>query len=98
MLLLSGRANMQCSVCRCDPGGCPLITQAGARNGFAEPRDRGPKSGLSRPQSAAETPGLLFEPPKMPGNCRLFGRDQEQPVGIELRGGPGRIRTSNQFV
>jgi hypothetical protein len=32
-------------------------------------------------------PGLLFEPPKMPGNCRLFRTDQEQPVGIELRGG-----------
>ena len=34
----------------------------------------------------------------MPAKRGLFGRDQEQPVGIELRGGPGRIRTSNQFV
>jgi hypothetical protein len=28
-------------------------------------------------------------PAKMPANCGLLGRDQEQPVGIELRGGPG---------
>jgi hypothetical protein len=35
---------------------------------------------------------------EMPANCGLFGRDQERPVGIELRGGPGRTRTSNQTV
>ena len=87
MLLPSGRANTRCSVCRCDPGRCSFITQAGARNGFAEPRDRGPKSGLSRPQPAAETAGLPFEPAKMPANCALLGRDQDQSVGIELRGG-----------
>ena len=48
---------------------------------------------LSRPQQAAETAGLPFEPAKIPANCGLFGRDQEQPVGIELRGGPGSCRT-----
>jgi hypothetical protein len=30
--------------------------------------------------------------------CGLFVRDQETPVHIGLRGGPGRIRTSNQTV
>ena len=47
---------------------------------------------LPRPQQAAETAGLPFEPAKIPANCGLFGRDQEQPVGIELRGGPERCR------
>src|SRR4029077_8512768 len=48
--------------------------------------------------AAGETASLPFEPAKMPANCGLFGRDQERPVGIELRGGPGRTRTSNQTV
>jgi hypothetical protein len=73
------RANTQCSVCRFDPVRS-FITQAGARNGFAEPGDRGPKSGLSRPQPAAETAGLPFELAKMHANCRLFGRDQKLPI------------------
>src|SRR6266446_8207667 len=95
MLLPSGRANTRCSVCGSDPGRCSFITQAGARNGFAEPRDRAPNSGLSRPQPAAETASLPFEPAKMPANCGLFGRDQERPVGIELRGGGcSAVRTS----
>ena len=98
MLRPSGRANTRCSVCGSDPGRCSFITQAGARNGFAEPRDRAPNSGLSRPQPAAETASLPFEPAKMPANCGLFGRDQERPVGIELRGGAGRTQTSNQTV
>src|ERR1700704_5822709 len=59
MLLPSGPANTRCSVCRC-------ATQPGARNGFAEPRDRQPKSTLSRPQPAAETAGPAFEPRKRP--------------------------------
>src|SRR5260370_37618876 len=95
MLRPSGRANTRCSVCGSDPGRCSFITQAGARNGIAEPRDRAPNSGLSRPQPAAETASLPFEPAKMPANCGLFGRDQEQPVGIELRGGESGIRTTN---
>jgi hypothetical protein len=36
----------------------------------------------SRPQVPA------FESAKMPANCGLFGRDEERPVGIGLRGGP----------
>src|SRR5262249_5267894 len=58
--------------------------------------DREPKSALWRPQPATETAGLPSEPAKMPANCRLFGRDQEQPVGIELRGGLERTRTACQ--
>src|SRR6266404_4006986 len=73
-----------------------LLYLAGARNGFAEPRDREPNSGLSRPQPAAETASLPFEPAKMPANCGLFGRDQERPVGIELRGGAERTQTTCQ--
>ena len=41
-------------------------TPAGARNGFGEPRDRKPKSRLSRPRLAAETACPAFEPAKMP--------------------------------
>ena len=73
-------------------------TQAGARNGFGEPRDWGPKSTLSRPRPAAETTRPAFEPAKVPANCGLFVRDQKTPVRIGLHGGPGRIRTSNQTV
>jgi len=40
MLLLSGRANTRCSVCRFDSW------RTGARNGFGEPRDWVPKSAL----------------------------------------------------
>src|SRR5258706_14731398 len=50
-------------------------TCASARNGFAEPRDREPKSTLSRSRPAAETASLPFEPAKMPANSGLFGRD-----------------------
>src|SRR5438309_2064183 len=73
-------------------------TPAGARNGFAEPRDREPKSTLSRPQLATETVRPAFEGAEMPANCGLFVGDRETSVRIGLRGGPGRIRTSNQFV
>jgi hypothetical protein len=37
-----------------------------ARNGFGEPRDREPKSTLSRPRLAAETARLVFGPRKRP--------------------------------
>src|SRR5262245_23225804 len=69
-------------------------TQAGARNGFGEPRDWGPKSTLSRPRPAAETTRPAFEPAKVPANCGLFVRDQKTPVRIGLHGGPGRCSTS----
>src|SRR5260370_26877569 len=39
-----------------------------------------------------------FEPAETPANCGLFLRDRETSVRIGLRGGPGRIRTSNQTV
>jgi hypothetical protein len=42
------------------------------------------------------TPGV--ESAEMPANCGLFVRDRETSVRIGLRGGPGRIRTSNQAV
>src|SRR5262245_31825140 len=69
-----------------------------ARNGFGEPRDREAKSTLSRPRPAEETARPALEPAKMPAKCALFVRDRETPVRIGLRGGPGRIRTSNQTV
>jgi len=47
-------------------------TPAGAKDGFAEPRDRQPKSTLSRPQLATETGRPAFEPAKMPANCELI--------------------------
>src|SRR5260221_12397893 len=51
-------------------------TCAGARNGFAEPRDREPKSTLSRSRPATETARPAFEPAKMPAKCGLFVRDR----------------------
>jgi hypothetical protein len=39
-----------------------------------------------------------LNPRKCPQNCGLFVRDRETSVRIGLRGGPGRIRTSNQTV
>src|SRR5205807_308113 len=102
MLLPSGLANTGCSVYRSDPGRSSGFftcnSGLGARNGFGEPREREAKSTLSRPRPAAETARPAFEPAKMPAKCRLFVRDRETPVRIGLRGGPGRIRTSNQFV
>jgi hypothetical protein len=40
--------------------------RAGARNGFGQPRDREPKSTLSRPRPAAETAHPSIEPRKRP--------------------------------
>jgi hypothetical protein len=59
----------------------------GARNGFAEPRDREAKSTLPRPPPAAETARPAFEPAKMPAKCALFVRDRKTSVLIGLRGG-----------
>src|SRR5438874_12997508 len=55
MLLPSGFANTRCLACRFEPRSLHVPTPSRARNGFAEPRDRQPKSTLSRPQPAAET-------------------------------------------
>src|SRR6516164_3525998 len=102
MLLPSGRANTRCSVYRFDPSRSSRFftcnSGLGARNGFGEPREREAKSTLSRPRPAEETARPAFEPAKMPAKCALFVRDRETPVRIGLRGGPGRIRTSNQTV
>jgi hypothetical protein len=51
-------------------------TQAGARNGFGEPRDWGPKSTLSRPRPAAETTRPAFEPAKVPANWAIRQRPE----------------------
>src|SRR6516165_10157541 len=61
-------------------------------------RDRKPKSTLSGPQQAAETTRHAFEPAKIPVKCGLFVRNRETSVRIELRGGPGRTRNSNQTI
>src|SRR5260370_42590371 len=78
----------------------PRATQPGARNGFGEPRDREPKSTLSRPHLATETARPAFEPAEMPANCGLFVRDRETSVRIGLRGGgcsPDRTRLNIQI-
>src|SRR5438094_2513075 len=98
MLLPSGFANTRCLACRFEPRSLHVPTPSRARNGFAEPRDRQPKSTLSRPQPAAETARTAFEPAEMPANCGLFVGDRKTSVRIGLRGGPGRTRTSNQTV
>src|SRR6266436_4621304 len=66
-------------------------TCASARNGFAEPRDREPKSTLSRSRPAAETAPPAFEPAKMPAKSGLFGRDQKTSVRTGTRGGGGSL-------
>src|SRR5262245_47903907 len=100
MLRPSGRANTRCSGCQFEPGGLHFIAQAipvavidrcmtpvGARNGFAEPRDRKPKSRLSRSHPAAETGGPAFERAEFPANWGSFVRDLEPPVRTGVRGG-----------
>jgi hypothetical protein len=75
-------------------------TPAGARNGFAEPRDWQPKSTLSRPQLATETARPAFEPAETPANCGLFVRDRETSVSASpacamlLPSGPANTRCS----
>src|SRR5947199_10717959 len=76
MLLPSGFANTRCSACRFEPRSLHVPTPSRARNGFAEPRDRQPKSTLSRPQPAAETarPHLnLRKRPQIAGVSGNFG-------------------------
>jgi hypothetical protein len=63
------------------------MTPVGARNEFAEPRDRKPKSRLSRSQPAAKTGGPAFERAEIPANWGSFVRDLETPVRIGVRGG-----------
>jgi len=84
-LIACERTNRQARLIELDPIYCDQIvrrwqkltgaTPAGARNGFAEPRDRQPKSTLPRPQPATETARAAFEPAEMPANCALFVRD-----------------------
>jgi hypothetical protein len=65
-------------------------TQAGARNGFGEPRDRD-QNRRYRDFSRQQRPYVPHLNPRMPANRGLFVRDQKTPVRIGLRGWPGRI-------
>jgi len=51
------------------------------RNGFAEPRDREPKSTLSRPQPAPETARPVFEPRKRPQIAKWVGGAHKSAEG-----------------
>src|SRR5438128_11106148 len=80
MLLPSGFANTRCSACRFEPRSLHVPTPSRARNGFAEPRDREPKSTLSRPWPAAETARVVFEPRKCPQSPH-----DRRPIRAETR-------------
>jgi hypothetical protein len=49
---------------------------------------------LHKPSPFAETKGVAYKP----ANGGHFGAIQEISSSVRLRGGAGRIRTSNQFV
>jgi hypothetical protein len=78
MLLPSGTANMRRLAYRLDPGRC---TRAGARNGFAEPRDRALKIAAIAPPGNAET----AVPRLNRGKARKSGpfRQRPGPAGLE---------------
>src|SRR5258708_39944538 len=63
-------------------------------NGFRTPEPEGPKLPPSGPSSFQRLEADLFTPAK----SRVFGERQEISFSAGLRGGPGRIRTSNQTV
>jgi hypothetical protein len=58
-------------------------TSAGARNGFAAPRDRAAKSPSPQPWPPAETARPAFEPPNSPAIAGLFVGDRERPFGSD---------------
>src|SRR5260370_14703670 len=60
-------------------------TQPGVGNGFAEPRDRQPKSTLSRPRPAAETARPAFEPRKCPQSPRYSSETGKHRFSSEDR-------------
>jgi hypothetical protein len=63
-------------------------------NGIFRPETKPPKRRSRRTPLSAET----TSPATMPANGGLFVPRQEISVFARMRGGPGRIRTSNQTV
>jgi hypothetical protein len=68
------------------------VSVAGKRN--SEPRDNSAENACSVSLVSAETRTRAAEP----ANSGPFGSSQEISPKVELPGGPGRIRTSNQTV
>jgi hypothetical protein len=62
--------------------------------GIPRPRDKRPKIAFRPETVSAETETQ----PQKPANCGLLGRLREISRLERMRGGPGRIRTSNQIV
>jgi hypothetical protein len=63
-------------------------------NRIPRPRDKPPKIAFRPETVCAETETQ----PQEPANCGLFGRLREISRFERVRGGPGRIRTSNQTI
>src|SRR5260221_4238172 len=66
-------------------------TCASARNGFAEPRDREPKSTLSRSRPAAETAPPAFEPAKCPQMAGYAAETRKRRFASDCMVGPGGL-------
>ena len=72
--------------------------EAGARNGFGEPRDREPKSTLSRPQPAAETARPVFEPRKCPQIAGYSSETGKRRFASDCVVGPGGLEPPNRSL
>src|SRR5262245_30092807 len=81
--LISGVLDVQC---RLAPG-----------TGLASPETGRPKSTFLSPQPSSETAPLVLNH-EIPANCGHFVGDQRTSVRTEVRGGPGRTRTSSQTI
>src|SRR5436309_14772455 len=93
MLLPSGPANTRCSACRFEPSQSSCATPSRARNGFAEPRDRQPKSTLSRPQPAAETARPHLNLRKRPQIAGYLSETGKRRFASDCVVGPGEVPT-----
>jgi hypothetical protein len=71
-----------------------MTTRLHRGNGIPRPRDRPPKNRLRPETVSAETKTQ----PQKPANCGLLGRLREISRLGRMRGGPDRIRTSNQTI
>jgi hypothetical protein len=68
-----------------------------ARNGFGEPRDRKPKSTLSRPRPAAETARPVFEPGKRPYFAGYSSETRKRRFASDCVVGPGEVLGASAF-
>src|SRR5713101_2959913 len=93
MLQSNGHANTRCWACLFE-GPTPKHPNGPPGTGFCEAETKGPKAPTVYRCAVSESGPL----PHNRANSADFARSQEFPGSTRLRGGHGRIRTSNQTV